>query len=108
MDGPDRFTYYWHDLRKENKYFSKRQNGGGSVMVFAAIGFNGKTNICYVDSRLNSEAYVHILKSYFLPHANELGGPNFEFQQDNAPCHTSKNTTCWLNDQKVNVMKWPS
>ena len=50
-------------------------------MVWAAIGFNGKTNICFVDSRLNSEAYVHILKSYFLPHANELGGPNLATPQ---------------------------
>ena len=24
-DGLDGFAYYWHDIRKENKQFSKRQ-----------------------------------------------------------------------------------
>ena len=33
LDGPDGFAAYWHDLRKENCYFSKRHSGGGSVMV---------------------------------------------------------------------------
>lgn len=34
LDGPDGFAYYWHDLRTEEKIFSKRQSGGGSVMVW--------------------------------------------------------------------------
>jgi len=29
LDGPDGFAFYWHDLRKEEKLFSKRQQGGG-------------------------------------------------------------------------------
>ena len=33
LDGPDGNQYYWHDLRKEPQYFSKRASGGGSVMV---------------------------------------------------------------------------
>ena len=28
LDGPDGFAYYWHDLTKEEKIFSKMQNGG--------------------------------------------------------------------------------
>lgn len=27
LDGPDGYAYYWHDLRKEPKIFSKRQQG---------------------------------------------------------------------------------
>ena len=33
LDGPDGIKYYWHDLRKEPKTFSKRQFGGGSLMI---------------------------------------------------------------------------
>ena len=28
LDGPDRFFYYWYDLRKEKKIHSRRQIGG--------------------------------------------------------------------------------
>ena len=38
LDGPDGFAHYWHDLRKKPLYFSKRQQGGGSVTIWAAIG----------------------------------------------------------------------
>jgi hypothetical protein len=38
LDGPDGFRYYWNDLRTEKKTFFSRQNGGGSVMVWAAFG----------------------------------------------------------------------
>jgi len=38
LDGPDGFQYYWHDLRHEDKIYSKRQFGGGGVMVWAAFG----------------------------------------------------------------------
>ena len=33
LDGPDGLAYYWHDLRMEELTFSRRQQGGGSVMV---------------------------------------------------------------------------
>ncbi len=27
LDGPDGYSYYWHDLRREDDLFSKRQHG---------------------------------------------------------------------------------
>ena len=33
LDGPDGFSYYWHDLNKEAETFSKWQKDGGSLMV---------------------------------------------------------------------------
>lgn len=38
LDGPDGYSYYWHDVRKEKLSKMQRQNGGGGVMVWAAIG----------------------------------------------------------------------
>ncbi|CAF1424578.1 unnamed protein product, partial [Rotaria sp. Silwood1] len=36
LDGPDSFSYYWHDLLKE-EIFSTRVQGGGSVMISASF-----------------------------------------------------------------------
>ena len=30
LEGPDGAAYHWHNLRKEEKIFSKRQQGGQS------------------------------------------------------------------------------
>ena len=42
LDGPDGFSYYWHDLRKEEEIFSSRAQGGGSIMIWASFGWGGK------------------------------------------------------------------
>ncbi|KAE9192277.1 hypothetical protein PF005_g18520 [Phytophthora fragariae] len=34
LDGPDGFKYYWRDMRQPAQSFVRRQNGGGSVMVW--------------------------------------------------------------------------
>ena len=33
LDGPDGCAYYWLDLRKEEKLFRKRVEGGGFLML---------------------------------------------------------------------------
>ena len=77
-------------------------------MVLAAIGYYEKSNICFVNTRLDSKAYVNVLENYLLSKGEDIGGVNFEFQQDNAPCHSSNYTMVWLNDPNIKVMKWPS
>ena len=52
LDGPDGFAYYWHDLRKDKLIFSKRQNGGGSVMVWGGFSANGTTSIAITKSTI--------------------------------------------------------
>ena len=37
LDGPGRFQYYFHDIRKETMSAIRRQMGGGSVMVWTSV-----------------------------------------------------------------------
>ena len=60
LDGPDGWRYYWHDLRKDPQYISKRAYGGGSVMVWAGFGWGGTTDIEFVSGRLNSVKYTNM------------------------------------------------
>lgn len=62
LDGPDGLAYYWHDLRADPRYFSKRNFGGGSVMIWGAFSAFGKSSLVFVDGRINSVGYQNILE----------------------------------------------
>jgi transposase len=108
LDGPDGFNYYWHDLRKEKCFSTKRNNGGGSVMIWASFGYFGKSEICFIDSRLNAKRYREILKNHLVDIGHLIGGSDWLFQQDNAPVHRAKANKPWFNRNKIKVIKWPS
>lgn len=108
LDGPDGFQYYWHDLRKEEVILSRRQMGGGSVMVWAGIGFKNRTKIEFCSKNMNSEEYQDILKKHILNKGGNLAGPGWIFQQDNASIHSSKSTKQWFVTKKIRVLGWPA
>jgi len=108
LDGPDGFKFYWHDLRKEKRQFSQRGFGGGNVMVWAAIGIRGKSQIAFVSNKMNSEDYQGVLQQFLLPVAKQISGNAWLFQQDNASIHSSTSTTTWLTKKKVIVIDWPA
>lgn len=108
LDGPDGHRCYCHDLRKEPQVFSKRQFGGGSVMTWAAFGWNGKTKTVFVNGTVNSNKYQDLLQMNLLTVARVIGGRNWTFQQDNAPCHASKSTKEWFERKNIRVLDWPS
>jgi hypothetical protein len=108
LDGPDGYQYYWHDIRKEEQWYSKRVCGGGSVMVWAGIGWNGKTNIAIIEGKNNSKSYIDILNTYLLPFAPRISCEDYIFQQDNSSVHTSKVVNNWFKSQNIKVIEWPS
>ena len=48
LDGHDGIQCYYHDLRTEEKVFSKRQFGGESDMIWGAFSANGKAELVVV------------------------------------------------------------
>jgi len=108
LDGPDGFAYYWHDLRREEKVFSKRQNGGGSVMVWGGFSFNGKTALAILDGNQNAEDYTNTLQEYLLPFAASKHPGDWHFVQDGASIHTAKETAAWLDSRNISVLGWPA
>lgn len=108
LDGPDGYHFYWHDLRKEEKILSRRQMGGGSLMVWAAIGWKNNTEIIVCSSKMNQENYKEILQENILGKGYHLAGPEFVFQQDNASIHTALSVKQWFSTKKLRVMEWPA
>lgn len=109
LDGPDGFAYYWHDLRTEKKIFTKRQSGGGSVMVWGAIGYRKKMPLSFITTRLNAKQYQEMVGPYFPGYGYECAGRGWQLQQDNAPIHVAKSTLADFKQRGINMFRnWPS
>lgn len=65
IDEPDGFFYYWHDLRTEEKIFSKYQSGGGSVIVWRAICYLRKMPSSSISTRMNPIQYQEMVGPLF-------------------------------------------
>jgi len=108
LDGPDGFQYYWHDLRKEPEKCMSRNFGGGTVMVWAGFCYNGKTSLCFVTSRMNSENYIQLLDNVLIDFGANVLSDTYIFQQDNAPIHKSQKTLNWFNSRSIELIDWPA
>lgn len=108
LDGPDGWAYYWHDVRKEEQIFSKRQNGGGSLMIWGAFCFHKTSKLALVEGTINSTEYCSILEEYLLPAAASMYGTRYIFQQDNASPHTSHARKQWFESKGIDVLRWPA
>ena len=106
LDGPDGFRYYWRDLRKEEDIFSRRQNGGGSVMIWEAFSTCGQSEIAWLKGRQSAKDYMETLRGSLLPFASLAHPTGFVFQQDNASIHHSRLSMNWLDDNNVDVLDW--
>lgn len=45
LDGPDQWSYYWHDLCKDPELFKTRQSGGGGILVWGAFSSKGVVDL---------------------------------------------------------------
>ena len=108
LDVPNGFAYYWHDLRKKQQYFSKRQQGDSGVIIWEAICYNRVANLSIVNGTLDSNKYCVVLAKCLLPFGLEEFLSNWIFQQDNAPCHGNKFAREFLFGSDVNVLPRPA
>jgi transposase len=108
LDGPDGWQYYWHKLGNDEQIYSKRQNGGGSVMIWGAFSSKGKSELRILEGTQDSYEYVSTLSDFLLPFAHAKYGYDFVFQQDNASIHTSRETMEWFSDQELALLSWPA
>ena len=104
LDGPDGIRYYWHDLRTEPKCFSKRQLGGGSLMIWGAFVNDTIFDLYIMEGKYNSEKYCDMLEECLVPFIQQ----NWTFMQDGASIHRSKHTMEWLKQKKISVLEWPA
>lgn len=108
LDGPDGYSYYWHDLRHNSPPRMSRNFGGGTVMVWAAFSFTGKTPMCFISTKMTSDRYIELLDGVLIEFMEDFMQEDCIFQQDNAAIHVSNMSKAWFDNKKITLMKWPA
>jgi hypothetical protein len=84
--------------------------GGGSVMVWGCMMWEGAGYACKIDGIMDADLYVQILEDD-LQNSLEYYGRTADdtiFQQDNDPKHMSHKAQNWLKDHGYEVLTWPA
>ena len=111
LDGPDGWSSYWHDLRKEEIVFSKRKFAGGSVKVWVGFSHSGKANLGIFTGAFTSKKYISLLSLCLEPFyrsMEEETDENILFQQDNDSRNVSQATLQWLEEHGILLLGWPA
>ena len=85
------------------------KHGGGNIMVWSCITWEGVGWIVDVGHHMDSSAYLEVLKDDLLRTMDCYGldKSDIVFQHDNDHKHTSRLVKGWLAQQSFNVLDWP-
>lgn len=108
LDGPDCAKRYWRQMSQPRRTCHRRVHGGGSVMVWAAFCYDGKTPMCFISTKMSASMYVDLLDMELVEFGGEVYGDNWTFQQDNAPIHTAKITKEFFASRNLPLLDWPA
>lgn len=73
------------------------KHGGGNVMVWGAMGAGGVGDLVFVETTMNKEQYLQILRDHLKSSARKIGiSGDFSLVQDNDPKHASHLVKNWL------------
>ena len=78
------------------------------IMVWGCMAASGVGRLHIVDGMVNGAKYITILQKCMLPSAQQLFPGRFLFQDDNAPCHRSKQVIAWKRQNKIDSIDWPA
>jgi hypothetical protein len=111
--GSDGCQYVW---KRVGEPLSDRlttptvKHGGGSMMVWGCMGWNGVGLLTEIEGKMDANQYVEILEHSLSKSVNILEIPeeNFIFQQYNDPKHTSNRANDWFQEQDIDLLDWPA
>jgi transposase len=111
--GSDGHQYVW---KKAGESLSDRitqptvKHGGGNIMVWGCMGWEGVGRLAEIEGRMDSAQYVEILDQNLSQSIEDLEIPKDKawFQQDNDPKHTSKLAQNWFSAKGIQVLDWPA
>lgn len=109
-DGGKRVWCFKNSLLHESNIQSTKKFGGGNVMVWGCITSKGVGKIIRVSNKMASAEYCTTLTNGLIDTyiTKNMKPSEYVFQQDNAPCHNSKESLNWLETNNIPYIKWPA
>lgn len=111
--GSDGHTWIWKKKGEgliDREVQGTKKFGGGNIMVWGCMGWDGVGICCEVEGRMDGQQYVNILEQCLLESITKFGLEKDDviFQQDNDPKHTCKLATEWFQNEGLDVLDWPA
>lgn len=108
LDGPDGFSYYFHDLRNYERTLSQRPRGN-SVYIYLVITAGGPIHLEVSTAKLKTETCVETILRERANIVTKLGGNSDFFLQDhNWTTNALPSVQEWLNAEGIKTQKWPT
>jgi len=104
----DRRVRVWREMGQrmaERNCKASVQAMGGSIHVWGAIWFGGRSKLTILKSFVNGKTYTDLLKRFF---DDEETPSNHLFQDDNAPAHRSVQVERFCSSHSIRRLDWPS
>jgi transposase len=74
------------------------------VMIWGGVWWDGRTDICIIEGKVNAEVYQQILYDYLVkPHLND----EWEILQDGAKAHTAESTLEFCDSKGIDIRQNP-
>ncbi|RWS02477.1 hypothetical protein B4U79_18479, partial [Dinothrombium tinctorium] len=105
--GPIR-VFRPENSRYDPEYVIYDANRGFTVNFHGWISIDGRGDLQQVSTHFNSIEYLDLISEKVLPSIRQRSGGNFIFMHDNAPIHTAKRVKAYLEQNEINVLKWPA
>ncbi|KAA6363171.1 MAG: hypothetical protein EZS28_041303 [Streblomastix strix] len=90
LDGKEWATKVWHFANQSPPGGRHSANYRQSVMIFAGIAHDFKSDVYFVDETQTGEGYVALIEQFYKDASNKKPGIKFILWQDNAPVHKAK------------------
>jgi transposase len=103
LDGPDNYCSWVGNNEYPRR--NKRHSGGGGVMVYGCVGFDGYLRIERISGKINGQKYVIMLEKLICD-LNARNKP-YIIAQDNSPVHNCNTTRAFLEENNIKILEWP-
>jgi hypothetical protein len=87
----------------------REKQGTISAMFWGCITYNSVGTIIPINGNMNSVKYIETLDNHLWSVvAKNFGNSAWIFQEDNAPCHLSRQCNAWKADNNIPILSWPA